>query len=192
MSDTPQKFEVRVTVLGSGGVGKSALTVRLVTDNFIDQYDPTIEDSYRKNLFIDEKPVMLDILDTAGQEEFRSMRSKWMSEGDGFMLVFDVTKEITFAEVREMHTTILRNHPAKENVPLILVGNKIDMVKSGGSSRANIDAQELANTWKCKYLETSAKTGHNVHEVFGELVRTVRKHQAIPNARVRKKFCSIL
>ena len=54
--------------MGGGGVGKSSLTIRLVTDNFLDEYDPTIEDSYRKQVSIDDKPVLLDILDTAGQE----------------------------------------------------------------------------------------------------------------------------
>jgi GTPase KRas protein len=64
-------------VLGGGGVGKSALTIRLVTDNFLDgEYDPTIEDSYRKQVMIDEETALLDILDTAGQEEFNSMQDQ--------------------------------------------------------------------------------------------------------------------
>jgi GTPase KRas protein len=63
-------------VLGSGGVGKSALTIRLVTDNFLEDYDPTIEDSYRKQTTIDNSPALLDILDTAGQEEYTSMQDQ--------------------------------------------------------------------------------------------------------------------
>lgn len=83
-------------VLGSGGVGKSALTIRLVTDNFLEDYDPTIgtstaeeeagaarltrvwrtEDSYRKQTTIDGTPALLDILDTAGQEEYTSMQDQ--------------------------------------------------------------------------------------------------------------------
>lgn len=61
-------------MLGSGAVGKSALTIRLVTDNFLDEYDPTIEDSYRKQAVIDNTIALLDILDTAGQDEFSSMQ----------------------------------------------------------------------------------------------------------------------
>lgn len=63
-------------MLGGGGVGKSALTIRLVTDNFLDEYDPTIEDSYRKTCMIDQEMAMLEILDTAGQEEFSSMQDQ--------------------------------------------------------------------------------------------------------------------
>ena len=64
-------------VLGSGGVGKSALTFRLITDNFVTEYDPTIEDDYRKAINIDGQVERLDILDTAGQEEYNSMRDMW-------------------------------------------------------------------------------------------------------------------
>ena len=80
-------------VLGGGGVGKSALTIRLVNDNFLEEYDPTIEDSYRKNATMDEVvngvlnkvSVRIDILDTAGQEEFSAMQDLWMREGQGFL-----------------------------------------------------------------------------------------------------------
>lgn len=74
--------EYKLVILGGGGVGKSALVIRLVTDNFMDEYDPTIEDSYRKQVTIDEEPAILDILDTAGQEEYSSMQDQWMREGE--------------------------------------------------------------------------------------------------------------
>eukprot|EP01084_Bolivina_argentea_P056829 103936_1 len=90
--------EYKIVVLGGGGVGKSALTIRLVTDNFLDEYDPTIEDSYRKQVEIDNRPALLDILDTAGQEEFSSMQDQWMREGKGFLLVYSITSTATFDE----------------------------------------------------------------------------------------------
>mmetsp|Transcript_38734 Transcript_38734/g.62980 ORF Transcript_38734/g.62980 Transcript_38734/m.62980 type:complete len:80 (+) Transcript_38734:121-360(+) len=71
-------LEYKLAVLGSGAVGKSALTIRLVTDNFLDEYDPTIEDSYRKQAVIDNKVALLDILDTAGQDEFSSMQVSFL------------------------------------------------------------------------------------------------------------------
>eukprot|EP01084_Bolivina_argentea_P048183 88785_1 len=65
-------IEHKIIVLGSGAVGKSALTIRLVTGDFMEESDPTIEDSYRVNVVIDDIPALLDILDTAGQEEFQA------------------------------------------------------------------------------------------------------------------------
>ncbi|ETO20682.1 Ras GTPase [Reticulomyxa filosa] len=100
--------EYKIVVLGGGGVGKSALTIRLVTDNFLDEYDPTIEDSYRKQVSIDDKPALLDILDTAGQEEFSSMQDQWMREGKGFLLVYNITSKPTFEEIEVLREKIVR------------------------------------------------------------------------------------
>ena len=66
--------EYKLVVVGGGGVGKSALTIQLIQSHFVDEYDPTIEDSYRKACVVDDQQVMLDILDTAGQEEYLAMR----------------------------------------------------------------------------------------------------------------------
>jgi GTPase KRas protein len=60
--------EYKLVIVGGGGVGKSALTIQLIQGHFVDEYDPTIEDSYRKQVNIDNETCLLDILDTAGQE----------------------------------------------------------------------------------------------------------------------------
>ena len=69
------------------GVGKSALVIRFVSDHFVDEYDPTIEDSYRKQFLIDDAACLLDILDTAGQEEYSAMRDQYMRTSEGFVIV---------------------------------------------------------------------------------------------------------
>jgi len=84
-SDGTEK-EYKMVVMGGGGVGKSALTIRLISGNFLDEYDPTIEDSYRKTVAIDGIPATLDILDTAGQDEFAAMRDLWIREAKGFFI----------------------------------------------------------------------------------------------------------
>lgn len=63
--------EYKLVVVGGGGVGKSALTIQFIQNQFPEEYDPTIEDSYRKQCLIDEEVALLDVLDTAGQEEYR-------------------------------------------------------------------------------------------------------------------------
>ena len=68
--------EYKLVVVGGGGVGKSALTIQLIQNQFVTEYDPTIEDSYRKQVTIDEETCCLDILDTAGQEEYSAMRDQ--------------------------------------------------------------------------------------------------------------------
>ncbi|KAF9578745.1 Ras GTPase, partial [Lunasporangiospora selenospora] len=72
MSKQPNQLmrEYKLVVVGGGGVGKSALTIQFIQSHFVDEYDPTIEDSYRKQCQIDDEICLLDVLDTAGQEEY--------------------------------------------------------------------------------------------------------------------------
>lgn len=88
--------EYKVVVLGSGGVGKSALTVQFVTGSFIEKYDPTIEDFYRKEIEVDSSPSVLEILDTAGTEQFASMRDLYIKNGQGFILVYSLVNQQSF------------------------------------------------------------------------------------------------
>jgi len=184
--------EYKLVVMGGGGVGKSALTIRLVTDNFLDEYDPTIEDSYRKQVMIDDESALLDILDTAGQEEFSSMQDQWMRDGKGFLLVYNITSRPTFEEVSNLHEKILRTKDT-DKVPIVLVGNKCDL----GPERQvpNEEGQKLANEWGCPFFETSAKKKINHDECFFQLVREIRKSESTKPKKAAKKSgfkCSIL
>ena len=83
----------------AGGVGKSALTIQLIQNHFVDEYDPTIEDSYRKQVVIDGETCLLDILDTAGQEEYSAMRDQYMRTGEGFLCVFAIDNMKSFEDI---------------------------------------------------------------------------------------------
>eukprot|EP01094_Clydonella_sp_ATCC50884_P027495 TRINITY_DN791_c0_g1_i1.p2 TRINITY_DN791_c0_g1~~TRINITY_DN791_c0_g1_i1.p2 ORF type:complete len:197 (-),score=78.77 TRINITY_DN791_c0_g1_i1:262-852(-) len=161
-------------VVGGGGVGKSALTLQMVQNVFIEEYDPTIEDSYRKQTVIDEQACMLDILDTAGQEEYSCMRDQYMRCGSAFILVFALTSRSSFEEMLAFREQIFRVKDS-EDVDIILVGNKCDM-ESQRQVSTN-EAKELAKNFECPYVETSALMRVNVEEVFHTLVRECRKRE---------------
>ncbi|GFO44058.1 ras-related protein rap-1b [Plakobranchus ocellatus] len=154
--------EYKLVVLGSGGVGKSALTVQFVQGIFVEKYDPTIEDSYRKQVEVDGQQCMLEILDTAGTEQFTAMRDLYMKNGQGFLLVYSITAQSTFNDLQDLREQILRVKDT-DDVPMLLVGNKCDLEdervvgKDQGSS--------LARMFQCAFLETSAKMKINVLEV---------------------------
>lgn len=95
-------------LVAAGGVGKSALTIQLIQNHFVDEYDPTIEDSYRKQVVIDGETCLLDILDTAGQEEYSAMRDQYMRTGEGFLLVFAVNNAKSFEDIAEYRKQIKR------------------------------------------------------------------------------------
>ncbi|KAL6082098.1 hypothetical protein STEG23_003152 [Scotinomys teguina] len=98
----------KLVVVGDGGVGKSALTIQFFQKIFVPDYDPTIEDSYLKHTEIDNQWAILDVLDTAGQEEFSAMREQYMRTGDGFLIVYSVTDKASFEHVDRFHQLILR------------------------------------------------------------------------------------
>merc|ERR1712184_213120 len=99
----PVASTYRVVVVGGGGVGKSALTIQFIQSYFVTDYDPTIEDSYQKQCVIDGTVAKLDILDTAGQEEFSAMREQYMRSGEGFLLVFSLSDRKSFEELGKMY-----------------------------------------------------------------------------------------
>uniref|UniRef100_A0A8C6XWR5 Muscle RAS oncogene homolog n=1 Tax=Naja naja TaxID=35670 RepID=A0A8C6XWR5_NAJNA len=117
----------KLVVVGDGGVGKSALTIQFFQKIFVPDYDPTIEDSYLKHTEIDGQWAILDVLDTAGQEEFSAMREQYMRTGDGFLIVYSVTDKASFEHVDRFHQLILRVKD-RESFPMILVANKVDLM----------------------------------------------------------------
>ena len=167
--------EYKVVVLGSGGVGKSALTVQFVSGTFVEKYDPTIEDFYRKEIDVDGSPAVLEILDTAGTEQFASMRDLYIKNGQGFLLVYSIINAQTFIDVQPLRDQIARVKGGIASM-IVLVGNKCDMeAERAVPSR---DGETLAAEWACPFFETSAKTSVNVHEMFAEIVREICKKKA--------------
>ncbi|XP_004598145.1 ras-related protein Rap-2b [Ochotona princeps] len=160
--------EYKVVVLGSGGVGKSALTVQFVTGSFIEKYDPTIEDFYRKEIEVDSSPSVLEILDTAGTEQFASMRDLYIKNGQGFILVYSLVNQQSFQDIKPMRDQIIRVK-RYERVPMILVGNKVDL--EGEREVSYGEGKALAEEWSCPFMETSAKNKASVDELFAEIVR---------------------
>ncbi|XP_074786162.1 ras-related protein R-Ras isoform X3 [Athene noctua] len=123
----PPPERLRLVVLGSGGVGKSALSVRFVQSYFVPDSPPTIEDSYTRLCTVDGVPARLDILDTAGQEEFGATREQHLRGGDGFLLVFAINDRGSFGALRRLHGQILRVKD-RDDVPAVMVGNKGDLL----------------------------------------------------------------
>lgn len=187
--------EYKLVIVGSGGVGKSAMTIQFVQSHFVDEYDPTIEDSYRKQVTIDDETCLLDLLDTAGQEEYSAMRDQYMRTGQGFVMLYAITSRSSYEEIATFHDQILRVKDL-DKVPMIVCGNKCDM-----ETERQVTTQEgisLSQKYNVPFLETSAKCRINIDDAFFEIVRQIRaenkSHTPKKQIRASRKFkgCRII
>jgi GTPase KRas len=164
----------------------------LTVSHFVDSYDPTIEDSYRKQVVIDGQSCILEIIDTAGQEEYPALQDQWIREGEAFVLVYSITKRSSFSRVHQFYNQITRvtekglltarypgsliATPASPQLPpIILVGNNCERV-----AEREVSIQEgkaLAKELGCGFLEASAKNCINVEKPFYDVVRMLRRYQ---------------
>ncbi|KAJ3020043.1 hypothetical protein HKX48_001401 [Thoreauomyces humboldtii] len=173
----------KIIMVGSGGVGKSALTLQYMYGDFIEEYDPTKADSYRKKVLLPTSShstaapgtasteCFIDILDTAGQEEYAAIRDNYYRSGEGFLCVFSIAEHESFAHTQEFRDQICRVLD-DEGVPFVLVGNKADL--SGLRKVQQREGEEKAREWGCSYIETSAKTRQNVEEAYQMLMGKIR------------------
>eukprot|EP00009_Paramoeba_aestuarina_P002361 CAMPEP_0201506832 /NCGR_PEP_ID=MMETSP0161_2-20130828/675_1 /ASSEMBLY_ACC=CAM_ASM_000251 /TAXON_ID=180227 /ORGANISM="Neoparamoeba aestuarina, Strain SoJaBio B1-5/56/2" /LENGTH=185 /DNA_ID=CAMNT_0047901045 /DNA_START=83 /DNA_END=640 /DNA_ORIENTATION=+ len=183
--------DYKIVVLGSGGVGKSALTVQFVQGIFVEKYDPTIEDSYRKPVEVDNTQYMLEILDTAGTEQFTAMRDLYMKNGQGFVLAYSIIAQSTFNDLPDLKEQILRVKDC-DSVPMVLVGNKCDLADQRVITKEQGEA--LAKKFGCTFLESSAKTKANVENIFHDLIRQIARSSTNEPAPKKKRRggCSLL
>ncbi|KAH7340983.1 ras protein [Rhizoctonia solani] len=161
----------RVTALGDGAVGKTSIAVQFTLHSFTEAYDPTIEDAYRKQTIVDGSVCHIEIVDTAGQEEYSTLRDQWVREGQGFILVYSITERRSFERMETFRQALLR---AKSRQPplFILVGNKCDQTYERQVLKQ--EGEYLAQQWGCEFLETSARTGQNIEKLFIHLIRSLR------------------
>jgi len=185
----------KIIMVGAGGVGKSALTLQYMYGDFIEEYDPTKADSYRKKVVNDGEECFIDILDTAGQEEYAAIRDNYYRSGEGFMCVFSITEAESFAQSQELRDQICRILD-NEDIPLLLVGNKCDLAHLRKVSTR--EAEALAAEWNCQYIETSAKTPSNVNECYAMIIRLIQQQKQSANKskstknEKKKGLCQIL
>ncbi|XP_050401349.1 GTP-binding protein Di-Ras2 isoform X3 [Patella vulgata] len=167
-----QSNDYRVVVFGAGGVGKSSLVLRFVRGTFRESYIPTIEDTYRQVISCNKQVCTLQITDTTGSHQFPAMQRLSISKGHAFILVYSITSRQSLEELKPIFGEILEIKGDIEGIPVMLVGNKCDETLREITTQ---EGAELAKRWNCAFLETSAKTNHNVKELFQELLQLEKR-----------------
>ncbi|OAY53118.1 ras-related protein RIC1 [Manihot esculenta] len=165
----------KLLLIGDSGVGKSCLLLRFADDSYIESYISTIGVDFKiRTVDQDGKTIKLQIWDTAGQERFRTITSSYYRGAHGIIIVFDVTDEESFRNVKAWLTEI--DKFATDNVNKLLVGNKCDLnskrVVSSETARAFADEIGIP------FLETSAKNATNVEDAFMTMAGEIKKRMA--------------
>ncbi|TRY75635.1 hypothetical protein TCAL_04507 [Tigriopus californicus] len=171
-----QSNDYRVVVFGAGGVGKTSLVLRFIHGTFRDSYIPTIEDTYRKVISSNNSICTLHLTDTTGSHQFPAMQRLSISKGHAFILVFSVISRQSLEELKTILEIISDVKGVLDGIPIMLVGNKCDEEPSKREVNKKT-GEALQQMWKCKYIETSAKEGTNVTELFEELLKLDNSRQ---------------
>ncbi|CAF3034500.1 unnamed protein product [Rotaria sp. Silwood2] len=156
----------KIAFIGDSGVGKTSFIQRFCTDNFKDTFSATIGiDLQVKMINIDSRIIALQLWDTAGQERFRSITKQYFRKADGVILVYDVTSEVTFRNVRGWMTSVRES--AEDDCVVALVGNKTDLCDDDEKRPVKYkDGAKLADEYGCLFFESSARLGTSIVEIM--------------------------
>ncbi|KZO99732.1 ras-domain-containing protein [Calocera viscosa TUFC12733] len=171
MGNPHYDFLIKLLLIGDSGVGKSCLLLRFCDDAWTPSFITTIGIDFKiRTIELDGKRIKLQIWDTAGQERFRTITVAYYRGAMGILLVYDVTDERSFNNIRTWYSNVEQH--ASEGVNKILIGNKCDWDDKRAVSVQQ--GEELANELGVRFLETSAKQNINVEEAFFSLARDIK------------------
>ncbi|KAL3497563.1 hypothetical protein ACH5RR_040295 [Cinchona calisaya] len=183
-SSKSRDYLFKLLLIGDSGVGKSCLLLRFADDSYLESYISTIGVDFKiRTVEQDGKTIKLQIWDTAGQERFRTITSSYYRGAHGIIVVYDVTDQESFNNVKQWLNEIDRY--ASENVNKLLVGNKCDLESQRVVSYET--AKAFADEIGIPFMETSAKSATNVEQAFmamaAEIKNRMASQPAMNNAR---------
>jgi small GTP-binding protein len=173
---------------GDGAVGKTCMLISYTTNRFPEDYVPTVFDNYTADIIVDNKPHILNLYDTAGQEDYDRLRPLSYPQTDLFIVTFAVTHPSSFENIRTKWIPEL--HHYAPGVPFILVGTKTDM-RNDPLHISKVHGERLCMELKGQaYLECSAKTQEGLKAVFDTAIQTVIAARKRPTKQNKK--CSLM
>ena len=171
------KIDLHITILGKGVVGKTSLINRFLNIEIPKNHDPTIEEKFKITKIINYEKLNLEILDTAGEKNYQNMFNSWVNKGDGFILVFAINDKESFDYLKNIKNKI--NEIKGENIPIILVGNKIDLKDEREIN--DKDVKELTKKWNVEFIECSAKENINCDVILSLIILKWKNYEKNKN-----------
>ena len=169
--DDDNVFEAKVITLGDSGVGKTNLIFRFIDDNFILNHFSTFGiDTKFKNVKLENgNEIKFKIYDTAGQERFKSISNNYIKKAQGILLMYDITNQNSFNNIKNWMETIDENLGSK--MPIVLIGNKCDLNEE---RKISIEmGKNLAEEYGIHFFETSCKDNINIEKAFYDVAEQI-------------------
>ena len=164
----------QLLIIGNSIVGKTSILTKYTSKAYTESYVATVGlDFFTKDETIDSKTIRIKIWDTAGQERYKAITKCFFQRAQGIIIVFDVTNKRSFDDLKMWIDSIKSQSKLTEdleNMPIILIGNKIDLPKRVIDKET---ALNFAKEQNLEYYETSAKTGEGIDNAIKELVKKV-------------------
>ncbi|KAJ5072585.1 ras-related protein rabf2b [Anaeramoeba ignava] len=177
MDDDSQEY--KLVLLGESSVGKSSLVLRYCKDQFFDSQEPTIGAAFlTQAVQFNDLEIKLQIWDTAGQERYHSLAPMYYKGASAAIVVYDITNPTSFDRAKQWVNELQSNGPP--DIVIAFAGNKFDL-----ESRRKVEARDgeaYANNQGLIFMETSAKTGYNVDDIFFKLTTKLPKKTNTPNS----------
>ncbi|MBD3193909.1 MAG: GTP-binding protein [Candidatus Lokiarchaeota archaeon] len=164
-------LKIKLCLFGPEGVGKTSLVQRYVKNTFSSDLKKTIGSNFLvKDVRVDGTEVRMLIWDIAGQTNFARLRTIYFKGSNAALGIFDVVDPQSLLKIPGWISSIKKS--VKKNIPMILIGNKIDLERKVDRK----EAEDLAKRLSCEYMETSAKTGNNVEDAFTLIAKSAVKN----------------
>ncbi|KAK5167395.1 GTP-binding protein [Saxophila tyrrhenica] len=187
---SPLAFQTPLTLERGGGPGKSSLTVQYVDGHFVDSYYPTVENTFSKVIRHKNHDFAVEIIDTAGQDEYTILNSKHFIGIHGYMVVYSVASKQSFEMVRIIRDKIL-NHTGADAVPIMVVANKSDL-RPEQRQVSLADGRKLAEELGCGFVEASARYNENVSKAFEGMIVEIEKGQEAGQPKEGNSKCVVM
>ena len=188
-TETSDVIELKLAVLGQTLVGKSALTYRFISDKFPTEHDTTIEDQYKINTTLDEHNCRLEILDTAGQDDYQSMLDTWINFAEGFVLVYSIDDRESFESLKDKYDRVVKNK-SDDVYSVIIVGNKCDLEDKRKVTKE--EGESYAKSKGVDFMEVSALKTINVKETFVKLAHNLLEKKVTQKTEAGGDKCCII